>query len=27
VNPTCRYCNSIVNERASYCQSCKKFLI
>jgi sec-independent protein translocase protein TatC len=27
VNPTCRYCNSIVNERASYCPSCKKFLI
>jgi sec-independent protein translocase protein TatC len=27
VSPTCRYCNSIINEKATYCPSCKKFLL
>jgi len=26
VTATCRYCNSIINEKAPYCPSCKKFL-
>jgi sec-independent protein translocase protein TatC len=24
--PTCKYCNSVISERAPYCPSCKKFL-
>ena len=25
-NSTCKYCNSIINEKAPFCPSCKKFL-